>query len=288
MKVVVTGGSGLLGQQVIAELAAAGHQPFNLDRKAHPQGFRPTWIADLRSEGSLYQAFAGAQGVIHLAAHVAPGLAPDCTTFNDNVALTYNVFQAAADMGVSRVVFVSSIGAYGYLYGPVGVAPDYLPIDESHRCVPVDPYGLSKLAGESIAASFCAGSRAGRMTAASLRFPGVNYDPTFQRIKGFMADPGFRQRGFWSYVDARDAARGCRLALEAPLSGHQVFNMAAQGSNMREATQELARRFFPGLKELRGAPGGNWSGIDSGKAERILGFRAEQVWEKYLGDQPRT
>ena len=281
MKVVVTGGSGLLGQQVIAELAAAGHEPFNLDRKPHPQGFRPTWISDLRSEGSLYQAFAGAEAVIHLAAHMAPGLAPDCATFNDNVTLTYNVFKAASDMGVSRVVFASSIGAYGYLYGPVGVAPDYLPIDESHRCVPVDPYGLSKVVGETIAGSFCAG---GRMTAASLRFPGVNYDRTFQRFKGIVADPDSRQRGFWSYVDARDAARGCRLALEAPFAGHQVFNMAAPGSNMRESTAELANRFFPGLKELRRATAGNWSGIDSTKAQGVLGFHAEHAWEKYLDD----
>lgn len=281
MKVVVTGGSGLLGQQVLAELAAAGHQPFNLDRKPHPQGFRPTWIADLRGEGSLYQAFAGADAVIHLAAHIAPGLAPDCATFNDNVSLTYNVFKAASDMGLSRVVFASSIGAYGYLYGPVGVAPDYLPIDESHRSIPVDPYGLSKVVGETIADSFCV---EGRMTAASLRFPGINYDPTFRRITGFLADPGYRQRGFWSYVDVRDAARGCRLALEAPLAGHQVFNMAAPGSNMREATAELAKRFFPGLKELRRTTAGNWSGIDSSKAERLLGFHAEQAWEKYASD----
>lgn len=279
MRVVVTGGSGLLGRQVIAELGAAGHEVFNIDRKPHPDGFRPTWVADLRSIGSLYQAFTGANAVIHLAAHVAPGLAPDSDTFNDNVALTYNVFKAAADTGLSRVVFASSIGAYGYLYGPVGTAPDYLPLDEAHRCVPVDAYGLSKVVGERIADSFCSG---GRMSAASLRFPGINYDPSFKRIEGFMGNPGHRQRGFWSYVDVRDAARGCRLALETGFSGHEIVNMAAPASNMREPTAELAKRFFPALQELRGAPGVNWSGIDSTKARSLLGFRAEHVWEKTL------
>jgi nucleoside-diphosphate-sugar epimerase len=277
MKVVVTGGSGALGRQVIAELAAAGHQALNLDRVAHPQGFKPTWVADLRSEGSLYQALVGAQAVIHLAAHVAPGLVPDTATFNDNVSMTYNVFKAASDLGVRRVVFASSIGAYGYLYGPVGVTPDYLPMDEAHRCVPVDPYGLSKVAGEAIADSFC---RKGNMSAASLRLAGVNYDPTFERIRGFMADPGFRQRGFWSYVDVRDAARGCILALEADSEGHERFNMAAAGSNMREGTPQLIERFFPALKEIRNASGANWSGIDSSKAARVLGFRANHVWDK--------
>ena len=281
MKVVVTGGSGLLGQQVISELGVAGHAVHNLDRTPHPAGFRPTWIADLRSEGGLYQAMAGADAVIHLAAHIAPGLAPDTATFNDNVALTYNVFKAAADLGVARVVFASSIGAYGYLYGPLGAAPDYLPIDEAHRCVPTDPYGLSKVVGETIADAFC---RDGRMTAASLRFPGINYDPSFKRIAGFMADPGHRQRGFWSYVDVRDAARCCLLAIEAPLAGHQMFNAAAPGSNMREATVRLATRFFPGLEDLRGNATDNWSGIDSAKAGRLLGFIAEHTWERYLRD----
>ena len=278
MKVVVTGGSGALGRQLIADLAAAGHQALNIDRVPHPQGFKPTWVADLRSEGALYQALAGAEAVVHLAAWVAPGLAPDTATFNDNVSMTYNVFKAASDLGVRRVVSASSIGAYGYLYGPVGVTPDYLPMDEAHRCVPVDPYGLSKVAGEAIADSFC---RKGSMSAASLRLAGVNYDPTFERIRGFMKDPGFRQRGFWSYIDVRDAARGCLLALEADFEGHERFNMAAARSNMREDTRELIGRYFPALKDIRDASGaGNWCGIDSGKAARVLGFRADHVWDK--------
>lgn len=281
MKVVVTGGSGQLGQQVIAGLLAAGHSPFNLDRKAHTGGFRPTWIADLRDAGSLYQAIEGAGAVIHLAAHIAPGLAPDTDTFNDNVNSTYNVFKAASDLGVKRVVFASSIGAYGYLYGPMGQAPDYLPVDEAHRCVPVDPYGLSKVVGERIAESFCTSSE---MSAVSLRFPGINYDPSFERIRGFMSTPAHRSRGMWSYIDVRDAARGCLLALDAKIDGHAVFNMAAPTSNMRQATPDLATRFFPSLTDLRDASPGNWSGIDSSAAENVLGFRAEHVWENVLKD----
>ena len=281
MKVVVTGGSGQLGKQVIAGLLAAGHSPFNLDRTAHTGGFRPTWIADLRDAGSLYQAIEGADAVIHLAAHIAPGLAPDTDTFNDNVNSTYNVFKAASDLGVKRVVFASSIGAYGYLYGPMGQAPDYLPVDEAHRCVPVDPYGLSKVVGERIAESFCTSSE---MSAVSLRFPGINYDPSFERIRGFMSNPAHRSRGMWSYIDVRDAARGCLLALDAKIDGHAVFNMAAPTSNMRQATPDLATRFFPSLTDLRDASPGNWSGIDSSAAENVLGFRAEHVWENVLKD----
>jgi nucleoside-diphosphate-sugar epimerase len=281
MKIVVTGGSGGLGQQVISELGAHGHEVLNLDRVPHPGGFRPSWTVDLTAPGALHEACANAGGIIHLAAYIAPNLTSDSTTFNSNVTLTYNVLKAASDMTVGRVVIASSISAYGFLYGPASWTPDYLPIDENHPCRPVDSYGLSKVVGETIADSF---ARRNEMTIVSLRFPGVNYDPSYQRIKTLMSDPGYRRNGCWSYVDVRDAAMACRLALEAKLSGHHVFNVAVPSSNMREPTPELIRRFYPQLKDVRRSDNTNWCGIDSGKAERELGFRAKHVWEQYLSD----
>lgn len=280
MKVVVTGGSGQLGQQVIAELSAHGYEVLSLDRKPHPGGHRPSWTVELRDAASVYQACTGAGALVHLAAHIAPNLASDTATFNDNVALTYNALKAAADMGVRRVVFASSIAAYGFLYGAPGRTPDYLPVDEAHPCAPTDPYGLSKVVAETIADSVA--RRAVGMSIASLRFPGINYEPSYERIKRLMADPGFRRSGFWSYIDVRDAAAACRLAIEAPLSGHRVFNVAAPGSNMREPTRKLIERYFPAAGNPRRHGDGNWSGIDSTRAETELGFRAGHGWEQIL------
>ncbi|MEA2907749.1 MAG: hypothetical protein QOI12_5136 [Alphaproteobacteria bacterium] len=279
MKIVVTGGSGGLGRQVIAELGAHGYQVLNLDRVPHPGGFQPSWTVDLANSGALHEACANAGGIIHLAAYIAPGLTSDCMTFNSNATLTYNVLKAASDMGVRRAVIASSISAYGFLYGPPGWTPDYLPIDETHPCRPVDPYGLSKLVGETIADSF---ARRDAMTIVSFRFPGVNYDASYQRIKTFMSDPAHRRTGFWSYLDVRDAAAACRLALEAKLSGHHVFNAAAPASNMREPTADLIARFYPELRDIRRNERTNWSGIDSSKAARELGFRPQFSWEQHL------
>ena len=278
MKVVVTGGSGQLGRAVIAELTANGHDVLCLDRKPHPEGFRPSWTVDLLNAGSLYEACAGASAIIHLAAHIAPNLSSDCNTFNENTCMTYNVLKVASDYKIDRVVIASSIASYGYLYGLHGQTPDYLPLDEAHPCRPVDAYGLSKVVGETIADSFAL--RDG-MSIASLRLPGVNYDPAFERIRRLMSDPAFRRPGFWSYIDVRDAALACRLAVEASFNGHRIFNIAAPSSNMREATSELIKRFMPDLMDIRNRQDGNWSGIDSGKAERELKFRAEYTWEHY-------
>lgn len=279
MKIVVTGGSGLFGQQVIADLTAHGHEVVNLDRKAHPAGYQPTFTADLTDPASFQEPCAGAGGLVHLAAYNAPNLTTDQITFNNNVSITYNALKAAAEIGVPRAVIASSLAAYGFLYGEKGRTPDYLPIDEEHPCRPTDPYGLSKVVGEMLADAFALSHG---MAIASLRLPGINYDPAFARIKEIMQDPGFRRTGFWTYIDVRDAAAVIRLALERPLRGHRVFNVAAAGSNMKEPTAELIRRFFPALTDIRNKQATNWSGMDSSRAERELGFRAQYRWEQVL------
>ena len=72
----------------------------------------------------------------------------------------------------------------------------------------------------------------------------------------------------------RDAARACRLALEASFSGHQAFNICAPDTIMDAPTAELAERYLSQVKSLRKADG-RWSGYDIAKAEKILGFRAK-------------
>lgn len=278
LKIVVTGGSGQLGLQVIRELQEeAGHDVLNLDRKPHPLGHRPSWVTDLSEPGGIYEACAGGiAGIVHLAAYVAPGMTGDCETFNTNVTLTYNVLKAASDLRVPRVVLVSSTAAYGFIYGRPDMTPRYLPVDEQHPSRPTDPYGLSKVVGETIADSIAA---SGQTSIVTLRLPGISYAPDFALLKSRMHDPEKRRTGFWAYIDSRDAARACRLALEAKLTGHRVYNVAAPRSSMREPTVELIRRFYPTVDDLRPGADPRWSGIDSSRAQKELGFEARFCWE---------
>lgn len=275
-KVVVTGGSGGLGQAVVETLLDAGYKVLSLDRRPHPSGHKPSWTVDLLNAGDLYEACKNSWAIVHLAAHIAPNLASDVNTFNDNVCMTYNVLKAATDMGVKHAVMASSTAVYGFLYGLHGETPDYLPADERHPMGPVDPYGLSKVVGERVADSF---AKKEGMSICSLRFPGINYDEKYERVRRLTSDPAFRAPGFWSYIDVRDAARAVLLALEKGLPGHHAYNVACSSSNMRESTSELAKRFFPGLTDVRMSPEGNWSGIDSSAAAKELGFVSSFRWE---------
>ena len=285
-KVVVTGGSGRLGRHAIRHLLDHGYELLSLDIVPPPQPLCDSWLCDLRRSGDLYEAFRGADAVIHLGAYQAPNLAPDCETFGNNVTATYNVLKAAVDMGVRRVVCASSIAAYGFLYAPRIWTPDYLPLDEVHPCRPQDPYALSKVFGEQLADS-C--TRYCNLTVASLRFSGVNFDLTYGALPERWADPGLKMGTFWSYVDARDAAAACRLAIEAPLSGHDVFNIAASTSRYLEPTDELVRKYVPGVR-IKDGYSGCWGGLDVTRAAGALGFEAVHVWQDYLNPDgtPKT
>jgi nucleoside-diphosphate-sugar epimerase len=279
MKIVVTGGSGRLGGFAIRELLQCGHDVLSLDLVAPQTRLCPSWIVDLRRAGDLYQALKGADGVIHLGAYMAPGLAPDTETFSNNVDATYNVVKTAGDLDVRHVVLASSVAAYGFIYAARIWPPDYLPLDESHPCRPQDPYGLSKVVGEQIADSFASYLP---LSIVSLRLPGINFDTSYATFAERWRTPTLRLGGFWTYIDARDAATACRLAVEASFDGHEVFNVAAPTTFMREPTAELLQRYVPGVKRIKKGLDGNWSPMDSSKAEQVLGFKPEHAWQTYV------
>ena len=279
-KVVVTGGSGRLGQFVIRELLASQYEVLSLDKLAPREKLCATWLTDLRHAGDLFEALRGAYGVIHLGAYQAPNLAPDAETFSNNVSATYNVLRAAADLGVHRVVLASSTAAFGFIYAKKLWAPDYLPIDEKHPSKPQDSYGLSKVVGEQIAESIVAVHP--EMTVSSMRFPGVNFDLSYESFRERWKVPAARVSGFWTYIDARDAAVACRLALEAKFHGHEVIIAAASMSCMIQPMAELVAQYLPKGAKIRKVAGPHWSGVDSSKAANLLGFRPEHVWQDHL------
>ena len=221
-----------------------------------------------------------AYGIIHLGAYQAPNLAPDSETLSNNVTVTYNVLRAAADSEVNKVVLASSTAAFGFIYATKLWAPEYLPVDENHPSLPQDSYGLSKVLGERIADSIVALHP--EMTVSSLRFPGVNFDLSYESFRERWRNPATRASGFWTYIDARDAATTCRLALEANFHGHQVFIASASKNCMIQPSLELIKKYLPKGAKIRKTAGTHWSCVDSSKARRMLGFKPEHLWQDYL------
>jgi nucleoside-diphosphate-sugar epimerase len=121
------------------------------------------------------------------------------------------------------------------------------------------------------------------MRIASLRFSGIYAEEHRALLAQRSESPLIRGTGaLWSYIDARDAARACRLALEADFSGHQAFNICAPDTIMKTPTAELAEKYLPQVKVSRGDLRDRWSGYDTRKAESMLNFRAKLL----LHNQP--
>lgn len=193
-----------------------------------------------------------------------PGLATDQRTFEVNTISTYNVFSACARLGVNKVVWASSETILGL---PFDQAPAFAPLDETHPDRPMWSYALAKQLGETMADTFC--RLHFELTIASLRFSNVFAPEDYVTLQAAQANPEHRKSNLWAYVDAEDAGEACRLAVEAPLSGHARMIIAAADSLMDHPSSALAARFFPDTERRSGLEG-TASFLSSGRPANSL------------------
>ena len=278
-RICVTGASGQAGRAVVRDLLEHGYDVAATDIAASKDDiFEGMMRADLTDYGQAAEALAGADAVVHLANIPAPGIAPPAVTFNANMTMNFNVFQAAASLGLSRVVWASSETTLGL---PFDVPPRYAPVDEDHYPVPTTTYALSKVATETIAGHFAEWSG---IPFVALRFSNIMSPKNYQEFPSFWPDPQLRKWNLWGYIDERDVAASCRLALEAPreaVAGHRAFIIAAADTVMNRPSAELLAEVFPGVKLTREVGEfGTLLAID--RARQVLGFEPRHSWRDHV------
>jgi nucleoside-diphosphate-sugar epimerase len=89
--------------------------------------------------------------VIHFAAYARNMLVPDNETFAANVTSTYNVIEAAAKLGVKKIIIASSETTYGVCFSQGDSDYHSFPLEEDYDVDPEDSYALSKICGEKTA-----------------------------------------------------------------------------------------------------------------------------------------
>jgi len=171
MKVLVTGGTGEVGRSAVARLVRNGHEVKVIGRR---EGLTieggEYQVCDTTDYASLREQIRGTEGVVHLAAIPYPAGGPGEEIFRINCAGSFNVYQAAAEEGIRRVVSASSINALGFNFGVKPFELSYFPIDEEHPCFTTDAYSFSKQVLEETAAYFW---RREGISGACLRLPAV-------------------------------------------------------------------------------------------------------------------
>jgi len=271
-RVVVTGGSGKAGRAVVRELVEHGDQVLSVDLVRAPESPAEQIVADVTDLAQTVEVLRGADAVVHLAAIPAPGLHPDEVTFRVNTLSTYNVFTAAPTLGLRRVVWASSETILGLPFERA--APAYAPLDEDAPPLPESSYALSKLVSEEMARQF---NRWNGVPYAGLRFSNIMEPHDYERFPSFWEDPRARRWNLWGYVDARDVAQSCRLALHGDIAGAEVFVVAAADTVMDRPSRELLAEVFPDVP-VRGEVGEFETLLSIAKARRVLGYEPAYSW----------
>src|SRR4051794_38412062 len=132
VRVVVTGAGGRLGRAVVGRLREQGITVIAVDKTPLPGFDARALTVDLCDLGQVYSALAGSEAVVHLGAIPAPVGFPPEVVYGNNILSQFNVFEAAATVGIHRVVSASSVSALGFPWQHRWSEPLYVPIDKGH------------------------------------------------------------------------------------------------------------------------------------------------------------
>ncbi|MEV0181502.1 NAD(P)-dependent oxidoreductase [Streptomyces sp. NPDC050625] len=198
--VLLTGAAGGLGTLMRTLLPEYGYELRLFDVRT-VEGEPDAITADLSDTAALREAVRGVDAVLHLAGISLE--APFEKILKSNIEGTYNLYEAARQEGVPRIVFASSNHAVGFTPTPRGTDP-LIPVDTPHR--PDTFYGLSKAFGEDLAQFYW--DKYGLETV-SVRIGSCFPEPT-----------GVRMLSVW--MSPADGARLFHAALTAEDVGHTV------------------------------------------------------------------
>ena len=303
MKIVVTGGSGNIGRAVVQHLASAGHAVLTLDRR-RPRDGRAGEFAycDLarRDVLELHLARFAPEALCHLAEIPDARRLPEAEVYAANAAATGTLFQTAAEMGVRRVAYASTVQVYAqfgrYDDARPAPAPAALPMTEAEPTRPNNGYGAQKVGAEAYL-----GALAGRFdtTAAALRIPGCRDFLGSDWLGHAFRDAGRYSRGdrdgalheLGAWLDSADCASAFAACVAwegaAPWAGFEAFHVAADSpwrTPDSPPTRDRLAATFPGGPPLPGDFPEHGAPYDSTKLRRLTGWHPavsiEDLWQK--------
>ena len=249
--VFFTGGAGFIGMHVTPMLLEQGYKVRVFDNMFRGDRDKMTELVaggdvelidqDVRYGGAVHAAMKGCESVIHFAAvSINKSQSDPYESVDINVVGSNNVFAAAADHGVRRVVFASSASVYG--------DPEHLPMHEDDRLNPLTPYCIAKRTGEDLLSYY---QRRAGLSWIALRFFNVygegqkttayytsvinHFVDRLRRGEAPVIDGEGKQS--MDFIHVRDIARATVLALDA-----ERDNVAVNvGTGIDTSVADLAR-----------------------------------------------
>jgi UDP-glucose 4-epimerase len=283
VNVLVTGSAGFLGRHVARYFSDQGWEVTGFDQV--DQGEAKTIVGDLTAPGSITDAVAGNDVVIHIGAIGDVYLAGEqpALAASVNVVGTTNVVEAALVHG-ARVVYASTWEVYGH--------PRYQPIDEDHPTNPDHPYNITKLGGESMLLAAC---RLRNLSGMALRLgtafgTGLRPNSVFRIFvdRARRGEPitvqgdGSQGRQF---THAHDIARAFEIAARSELTAMALNVVGPETITIRELAEHVVSRFPAELRFGPPRPGDvPPAKVSADRARQLLGWQAEVDFHQGLDE----
>jgi UDP-N-acetylglucosamine/UDP-N-acetyl-alpha-D-glucosaminouronate 4-epimerase len=299
VRVLVTGGAGFIGSNLVHELLVRGHDARVLDNfsTGHRQnldgvdGDTELIEGDLRSYERVHHAVRGCEIVFHQGAlpSVPRSVQDPITTSEINIGGTLNVLLTARDEGVRRVVFASSSSIYGDTPG--------LPRTERQAPMPLAPYAVSKLAAEQYCRVF---AKVYGLETVSLRYfnvfgkhqdPASQYSAVIPLFIMAMRDgraPTIYGSGEQSrdFTHVGDVVAANLLAMETPAAAGGVFNIGCgTHHSLKDLVKSLNQLLDTDIQPIHASPRAGdveHSWADIRLAREVLGYVPEVDLEQGL------
>ncbi len=296
-KVLVTGGAGFIGSNLVDKLITLGHQVLVIDNESATTNSKFYWNSaaenynlDITDYEKIAWLFSGVDYVFHTAAQsrIQSSIESPFNSINTNVLGTVNVLEASKNAKVKRVIYSMTSSIYG-------LSEDDVPYKETRPPHCLTPYGVSKYAGEQLCVVY---SNLHKLETVSLRYFNVygNREPSSgpyatvvskfikQHKNGeFLTIIGDgEQRRDFTNVDDVIEANIAAMNFSSTLYG-EIFNIGA-GRNF--SINELAQLISSKYQYIPPRPGESRVTLaDNTKAKSILGWEPKVRLEEYIKQQ---
>lgn len=232
-RIIVTGGSGFLGRHLLRALVKAGYQVKNIDLRVNAEF--DTVIADVRDKDKMLEEIKDADLVFHLASLIEAGesVKEPQKYIDYNLDGTLNILEAMRINGINAMAFSSSAAVYG--------EPVRVPIQEDDRTMPINPYGMTKLAMEALLSSYV---NSHGMTGIALRYfnlygPEEHHEPESHALPRFIKQiyngeevtvwgSGEHQRDYIHVSDIVDAHLKAISLAQSQSGKYHYFNISTE------------------------------------------------------------
>jgi len=314
MRVLLTGGSGSVGKSVVDRLVGHGYTVRVIGRR-EGMAFEGAEYqsCDINDYSRLREVMRGCEAVVHLAALPNPAQGAPEEVFRVNCQGTFNVFQAATEEGIRRVVQASSINSSGQFYGVKPAPLNYLPMDEAHPVFSTDAYSFSKNVIEDIGEYFW---RREGISSVAYRLPFVAPVTYHEAVKGNRArtktlvenllkrSPEERRQWFetaWSGYNAFRAERPYekpgyarqkinempdeQRSMYSAMSSRVNFFVALDERDSAQAVEKGLSADFTGSHTLFINDSHHWAGVESRVLAELFYPDVKAFKKDWVGDE---